>query len=347
MVRGADLHQDLLRWSVASASNDHRLGGHEAPPAIMSVYTGDYVAAVIDSLINGKPMVAPKQHASIGVDYLPERIADNSDRNRTSPIAFTGNKFELRAVGSSQSTAFSNMVLNVLMADSFSFFADEISKLKQKGVSADQALRNVAVEALKKHQRIIYNGNGYSDEWKAEAKRRGLLNFVTTVDVLAAIPIEANVKLFESLKVFSPREFNAFLTADLESYIATQQLESEAIISLSNRHIIPASVRYQNVLLENSDSVPKALKEQIKGLIESAHTATNKLKNETKLMGNIPVLLDQAKHAVNNVKRCAGDLRIFLDSLEEVVGQEYWPYPTYEEILLTRHKKPNHCHNKE
>jgi len=331
----------LLRWSVASASNDHRLGGHEAPPAIMSVYTGDYVAAIIESLVSGKPMITPKQQNGIGVDYLSERIPDNSDRNRTSPIAFTGNKFEFRAVGSSQSPAFSNMVLNVLMADSFTFFAAEISKQKQKGVSIEQALRTVVVDALKKHQRIIYNGNGYSDEWKAEAKKRGLLNYTTTVEVLEAVPIEANEKLLENFKVFTPKEFSAFITADLEAYLCTQQLEADSLISLSNRFIIPAAVKYQNDLLLHAASIPTGLKDTLKELIDSAYTNTQHLVKETKGISKGATVLDQAKIASTKVKKAVAELRVVLDTLEDTVGQGYWPYPTYEQILLTRHKKPN------
>lgn len=340
MVRGADLRQDLLRWAVASASNDLRMGGHEAPPAIMSLYLGDYIGSLVDALIAGKKWNPPTPPGQIGIKYLPNRVPDVSDRNRTSPIAFTGNKFEFRAVGSSHTAATSNTILNICIAESFDFFADEIAKLKAKGASNEDAIRAVVTEALRNHQRIIFNGNGYSPEWHAEAKRRGLRNLGTTADTLEAVKTEENMQLFEKMKILNRKEFESFITVDLENYITTCQLEAEALIMLANRYIIPAAIQYQNALLRNSDSVPARMREELRNYIDSADAATRTLRASVAELGNQSSPNATAKYAANVVLERMGDCRKYLDLLEEIVGQSYWPIPTYEQILLTRHKRP-------
>jgi glutamine synthetase len=308
----------------------------------MSIYTGDYVGSLVDCLINGKKFIkiGPVQK-KIGIDYLPDREADDSDRNRTSPVAFTGNKFEFRAVGSSQSAAISNTMLNVLMADSFFYFAEEIKDKKQKGATVEQAIRAVSIEALKKHQRIIFNGNGYSKEWPIKAKELGLQNHISTADILEAVKTEENASLFERLSVFTRREFDSFVISDVENYLMTLQLESEALIQLSNRFIIPAAIEYQNDLLRNADSVPKEIKSNLKSLIESAYNSTNGVKEALKNMLATEDINASAKIGASQVKSKMVELRKYLDLLEENVGQKYWPIPTYQEILLTRHKVKN------
>jgi len=338
-IRGVDLHQDLLRWSIASASNDHRLGGHEAPPAIISVYLGDYVEDLVNTLL-GRPTkhnIKQNDYPSIGVDYLPRRERDTSDRNRTSPFAFTGNKFEFRAVGSSQSPAFSNKVLNVILADSFNYLNDELKKAFAKGGSKTDAMKKVVAETLQKHERIIFNGNGYSAEWQAEAKKRGLLNLKSTPDVLQVLKSEKNYKLFESLGVLSRREFDGFIEVDQTNYASTLNLEALATVTLANTYVIPAAIRYQNDVLLNAESVPKALRDNLKNLIQGAVDSTATLKKsiaelQTKSTEDAP------RYACDTIKEDMKKVRGYLDSLEECVDNKHWPYPNYETLLLTRHK---------
>jgi len=299
---------------------------------------GDFIGDLVDSICDGRPQKPYVTQPGIGVDYLPTRVPDDSDRNRTSPIAFTGNKFEFRAVGSSQSAACSNTILNICMADSFDVFATLLNQMKAKGMQTEKACRQIVKDFLVKHRRIIYNENGYTEEWKKEAKRRGLSNYVSTADVLNAIKTEANLNTFERMKIMTRKEFASFIEVELNAYVQCQQIESEAMVLLSNRYIIPAAVAYQNELLRHPDSVPLELKKQMKSLIESAWNATAKLKSVSAELVAIEDLSKAALFGAKEVKTGMKDLRIQLDNIEELVDQKFWPIPTYEQILLTRHK---------
>jgi glutamine synthetase len=206
-------------------------------------------------------------------------------------------------------------------------------------------VRQIVREFLTKHRRIIFNGNGYSAEWRAEAAKRGLKNYVSTADVLGVIKTEENFKTFESLKIMTRKEFEAFVEVDLVSYVQAQQLESEAMVVLSNRYLIPAAIAYQNEVLKNADSIPKGLKQHLKDSIEHAYKATNELKDSVKKLVAFSDLQQAAQHGATETKQKMRELRAVLDQIEETVDQKFWPIPTYEQILLTRHKKTEQQQN--
>jgi glutamine synthetase len=208
-----------------------------------------------------------------------------------------------------------------------------------QGVETEKAVRQIVKDYLSKHRRIVFGGNGYSAEWRSEAESRGLKNYISTADVLGAIKTEANYATFESLKIMTRKEFEAFVEVDLTSYVQVQQLESEAMVVLANRYLIPAAIAYQNEVLKNADSVPSALRVSLKELIESAYKATAELKESSKTLTSIANLQAAAEFGAGDVKQRMRDLRVVLDNIEEIVDQKFWPIPTYEQILLTRHKR--------
>lgn len=337
LLRSVDTHQDLFRWATSGASNDHRLGGHEAPPAIFSVYLGDYIGAIVKALIDGEPVPKPtfpaqEQH----IPYLPSRKLDDSDRNRTSPVAFTGNKFELRCVGSSQAPAFSNFVLNVTSCESFEFFADEIEALKKKGIPTHDAAKQVAVEAFRKHYRIVNNGDGYAKSWPAEAEARGLLNCRTTPDALDAVSNSKTQKLLEKYNVLSKSEFEAHVLVDYTKYAQTILLEAGTLKNMSNKAILPATLRWQNAILVNADCVPSGMKQTLQTTIHKAYERTLDLEKKELALADMEGRV-AARYAVDVVVPAMTLLRESLDKLEDIVDQRFWPHPGYEEILLTRH----------
>ena len=232
-----DEHQDLLRVSVASAGNDHRLGANEAPPAIVSVFLGDELTAVLESIDNGTPYNDNYQREmTIGVDTLPPLPRDTTDRNRTSPFAFTGNKFEFRMVGSSFSIADCNTILNTIVASSLCEFADAL----EKADDFTTELNRIIAETIAKHKRIIFNGNNYADEWVTEAKKRGLLNLKSTVDAVPYLIKEKNVALFEKFGVLTPVELHARYEVMMENYVTVLSIESLTMLDIARKDILPA-----------------------------------------------------------------------------------------------------------
>ena len=337
-IQGVDEYQDFLRCSVASAGNDHRLGANEAPPAIVSIFLGDELTAVVDSIINGTNYTDPgKSVMRVGVDVLPAIPKDNTDRNRTSPLAFTGNKFEFRMLGSSQSIADSNVALNTIMAEELGRFADEL----EKSDNFDSALHNIVCRALTEHQRIIFNGNGYSDEWKEEAKKRGLSNHSSTASALPSYVAQKNIDLVTKHGIFTEAEFRARHEIHMEAYRKIVNIEALTSIDMALHQILPAAVRYTGVL---SDTLLK--KKQLgisstaeESLVKRLSSASDQLYEHCELLRQelsvVPVGNEEIMRYYHEVIVVRMDkLRQQADILEQLTDRSCWPYPTYSDLLF-------------
>ena len=341
VLRAVDLHADLLRVSVAHAGNDHRLGANEAPPAIISAYLGEQLADVVNSLIAGtsKGDTPRASTMKLGVTTLPPLPRDATDRNRTSPFAFTGNKFEFRAVGSSQSIATPNIVLNTIAADSLAFLADEIEK-RAKGVGLEVAVQQTVQETLKKHARVIFNGNGYSQEWQQEAERRGLLNLRNTVDAISHWSTEKNRALFEAFGVLTRKEVESRGHIMEEAYCKAIAIEAQSMLGLASTHVLPAAFSYQQRVAASVSAVRAAqstadVRPQEKllqtlagrigaliGAIETLQDAFEKAEKE-----HAPFYRDRVVPALAKVREGC-------DQLEVLVDDDLWPLPKYREMLF-------------
>jgi len=338
LLRGLDEHQDLLRWAISGISNDHRLGGHEAPPAIISVYLGDFVGALVDSIRTGKPAppgIDPK--LDLGVGHLPRRDRDNTDRNRTSPVAFTGNKFEVRGVGASQNPAHSNYVLNTLMADSFEFYAQEIEKKLASGKSVDAAVHDLLKDQFTKYHRIVNDGDGYSAQWPIEAAKRGLLNLKNTVQTLDQVNSDKSKALFARLGVLNNEEFDSHITIDYGNYSAAALLEGQCLRDMANKDIIPCAITYLNRV--RAAGGPAGLQDKLSKLINEAYSVNDQVTASCSHLSGLGDEKDGARYAVNTLGPQVKLLRGALDSLEDIVDRKEWPYPSYEELLLSRNSK--------
>ncbi|MDR1271704.1 MAG: glutamine synthetase III [Clostridiales Family XIII bacterium] len=343
VIKAVDDYQDLLRLAVASAANDHRLGRAEAPPAIISIFLGDDVTEVLEGIRKGKKSTSRSvTKMDIGVDVLPKFSRDVTDRNRTSPFAFTGNKFEFRMVGSSQSISGPLFVLNTIVADALAGFADRLEKVKAKDVKDEIAA--IIYETANKHERIIFNGNNYTDEWVSVAKKRGLLNLASTPDALSHYSDKKNVELFEKYGVLYPAEVKAREELKLEAYVTTLNIEALTMIEMAKRDIIP-------VVIEFSGSIANTIA-SLKGARASTKLETALLKEVSKYADKIGddvvnletalakvgadwSTLKTAKHYRKNVLTAMNGLRDTADALEQIVDREYWPLPSYGELLLS------------
>ena len=336
-VKGVDEYQDLLRCTVAYAGNDHRLGANEAPPAIISIFLGDELNAIIRSIVDGTNYVNPdKRNLRIGVDVLPAIRRDTTDRNRTSPLAFTGNKFEFRMLGSSQSISDPNTVLNTIMAEELGKFADVLEQAE----NFDDALHELVAAAFRDHQRIIFSGNGYSDQWKAEAARRGLSNFPSTAECLHSYLACKNVELVTKHNIFTEAEFRARHAIYTESYNKIVRIEARTTVDMAMRQILPAVLHYTRHLAEGLTAkqalgltcrADSELLQRITVLADSLYDSCEMLKV---LMSKIPESQDDAALYFNKVIIPAMDaVRSAADALEELTDKSYWPFPTYAELL--------------
>ena len=340
IIKAVDEYADLLRLSVASPGNDHRLGANEAPPAIISIFLGEELEAVVEALVEGKNYTsAGGTMFNVGVSSLPEFPKDTTDRNRTSPFAFTGNKFEFRMVGSNLNIGGPNTILNTIVANSLKEFADEL-----EGVSDFNAsLHELLVKTIKEHKRVIFNGNGYGDEWKAEAEERGLPNFISTVDVLPCLTEPKNVELFTRFGVYSEVELHSRKEILLENYSKTINIEALTAADMAKTEILPAVMKFGKDICDIAAS-KKAV--GIEPVVEMA-TATKVNDLTTALSENAARLSDailkaQATEGAEKMARAYHDevfalmqsLRAVADELETIVGEEYWPYPTYDELLF-------------
>ena len=341
-IKGIDEYQDLLRCSVASAGNDHRLGAHEAPPAIISIFLGDELTAVVDSIINGtKYREHGKSIMRIGVDVMPQIPKDTTDRNRTSPIAFTGNKFEFRMLGSSQSIAGPNIALNTIMAEELSRFAD----ILEKSDNFDADLQKLVCETLTAHQRIIFNGNGYSDEWQEEAARRGLSNLRSTAKAMPAYVSQKNIDLVTKRGIYTETEFRARYEIHLETYNKLINIEARTMVDMIMHQILPAAIKYSTDLACGINQKRQALGDGIKTIAESSlaeristccdrlYESAEKLHAELKSVPSESNLMASDYYCdviVPSMERIRKDA----DLLEKLTPQSYWPYPIYSDMLF-------------
>ena len=336
-IKGIDEYQDFLRCTVAHAGNDHRLGANEAPPAIVSIFLGDELTAVVDSIINGTNYTDPdKSVMRIGVDVLPQIPRDTTDRNRTSPLAFTGNKFEFRMLGSSQSIAGPNIVLNTIMAEELAQFAD----ILEKADDFDKALQSLICDALTKHQRIIFNGNGYGEEWKQEAQKRGLSNFSSTATALPTYISRKNLDLVTSHGIYTESEFRARYEIHLETYVKHIRIEAKTMVDMSLHQILPAAMRYssdlaQAVLRKKELGIPAIAETdltcRISKAIDSLYANTEQLAADVK---KIPANSEEATdYCADVLVTGMNRVRKDADILEKLTDKSYWPYPIYSDML--------------
>ena len=341
VIKAVDEHQDLLRVSVASAGNDHRLGANEAPPAIVSVFLGEELTEIVDCLTTGCPYNGrAKTDMTIGVDVLPPLPKDTTDRNRTSPFAFTGNKFEFRMVGSAFSVSGPNIVLNTIVADSLKQFADELVDAKDFTGS----LHNLIVKVLKDHKRIIFNGNNYAAEWVVEAEKRGLLNWTSTVETLPHFADDKNIKLFTTHKVFSETEIRSRTDILLENYVKVISIEAFTMLEMARKDILPSVLSYTKAIADEVIS-KKAVLVSLdvsaeEALLTKLSTLTGLLSKKIEALANAMAdngesdHLKHAKHSRDHLIPAMAELRAVADELETIVAKAYWPYPTYGDLLF-------------
>ncbi len=337
-IKGVDEYQEWLRCTTASAGNDHRLGAAEAPPAIISIFLGDELNAVVDSIISGTNYKDPEKGVMrIGVDVLPAIPKDTTDRNRTSPLAFTGNKFEFRMLGSSQSVSGPNIALNTIMAEELAQFADELEQAED----FDAALQQLVCRALTEHKRILFDGNGYSDEWKEEAARRGLSNLANTADCMPHYISQKNIDLVTKHHIFTENEFRARYEIHIEAYNKILNIEALTSIDMIRHQILPAALKYTEHLAQGI-----LAKQQIgvschaeKSLIQNLSAASDALydlcvKLDTDLQ-KVPAESNEAAQYYHDV--IVPDMeraRHEADTLEALTDKSYWPYPTYSDLLF-------------
>ena len=342
IIKGIDEYADLLRISASSAGNDHRLGATEAPPALISIFMGEELQGVLDALEAGTSYKSESKVFEIGVDALPDFPKDSTDRNRTSPFAFTGNRFEFRMVGSSDNIGCPNSLLNAIVAGELSDIAD-----KMEGVPADKfddELKSLLVSIIKDHKRIIFNGNGYSDEWVAEAEKRGLPNFRSTVDCVPHYADPKNIALLEKFGVLSEKEIKARMEVLLENYAKTINIEALTMIDMAKKKYIPTCIAYTKELcdavavkksLEICPCVEKELAEKVSGLTKDAYTATNKLEEAVAAAAaKDSCVLDMAKSYREEVIPVMDALRAAVDGLEVILPSCKWPVPAYSDIIF-------------
>lgn len=342
IIKAVDDYQDLLRISVASAGNDHRLGANEAPPAIISIFLGDDLTEVLDSFEDNKTYTKKDiTKMEIGVDVLPNFRKDTTDRNRTSPFAFTGNKFEFRMLGSTFSLSGPNVILNTIVSETLSQFADTL----EKSNNFDDDLMSLIKSTIKSHKRILFNGNNYSDEWVKEAKNRGLLNLKTTVDALPYFISDKNIKLFKKHNVFTESEVHSRYEILLESYCKTINIEALTMSEMVKKDIIPAVSSYINDLSNTALSkkslssnincdLENKLVSKLSDLLSSLYEETLKLDDRLLKTKNYSDILSCANYYKDTILSSMSSLRKTYDQIEPLVGRKYLPYPTYEDLLF-------------
>ncbi len=348
VIRAVHRHQDLMRIAVSTAGNDHRLGGHEAPPAIMSVFLGDQLTDILMQLASGGA-TASKKHGllGLGVKTLPAVPRHAGDRNRTSPLAFTGNKFEFRAVGASQSVSFATVVMNLIVTEAL----DEMTTMLEDRLTArtkkkdfERAVGEVLREVLAGCEQIVFEGDGYSVDWHEEAASRGLLNLPTTLDALEMLPSEKNIELFEKYDVLTEREVRSRHEIGLEQYFFTINIEAETTESIARTMILPSAVRYLHELVQTIEdgedvgidcTAARETAEEVATHLNKLRAAIRELVMHNKELGGDDVY-SKSVHMRDNVRPAMDQVRHWADRLERMIPHDYWPLPTYREILFVK-----------
>ena len=343
IMKAVDIHADLLRESTAVPGNDHRLGAAEAPPAIISIFLGEQLEDVIDQLCSTGSAAHSIQGGVLktGVTTLPDFAKDATDRNRTSPFAFTGNKFEFRMVGSSDSVSSPNVVLNTIVAEAFKQAADQLEKAED----FDMAVHDMIKELFAKHRRIIFSGNGYSDEWVEEAERRGLPNLKSGIDSVSALITEKAVHLFEKFSVYTKAELEARAEIEYESYAKTINIEAKTMIDMAGKQIVPAVVAYTTQLAKSLSAVRDACPEadvsvqkelilETSDLLSEVKVALAALEEKAGIAAGISNSKERAYYCLENVTTAMKALRIPVDKLEMIVDKELWPFPSYGDLIF-------------
>ena len=343
VIKAVDDYQDLLRLSVATAGNDHRLGANEAPPAVVSIFLGDELTAVLDAIENDTPYSsAEKTVMKLGVHVLPRFMRDTTDRNRTSPFAFTGNKFEFRMLGSSNSIACANIMLNSAVAESLKTYADRLEKAED----FETALHDMIKETIKKHKRIIFNGNGYDEAWIKEAtEKRGLLNLRTTPDALPTLLEKKNVDMLTSHKVFSLAEIRSRYEITLDNYCKTVKIEALTMVDMARKEILPAVEAYAKELsdayIAKSAVIPGIAGKYEKGVIAKLSTLADEIDTAAAALDAAVIRFNaisdttEASCMIRDViLQKMAELRVVCDEAETVTAEKYWPFPTYDKLLF-------------
>ena len=344
VIKAVDDYQDLLRLSVATAGNDHRLGANEAPPAVVSMFLGDELTAVLDAIENDAPYSgSEKTMMKLGVHVLPKFTRDTTDRNRTSPFAFTGNKFEFRMLGSSNSIACANIMLNAAVAESLKIYADRL----ENADNFEIALHKMIKKTIKDHKKIIFNGNGYDDAWIKEAtEKRGLLNLRTTPDAMPAMLSEKNVKMLTSHRIFSPAELHSRYEILLENYSKTVNIEALTMVDMAKKEILPAVEKYTKSLADTLAAKKAAVAglpckyetatvTKLSELSDSIADATDDLEAEIEKFQAIEDVTEAANDIRDVILDKMDSLRAVCDEAETITAKEFWPFPTYSDLLFS------------
>ena len=342
VIKAVDDYQGLLRAAVATAGNDHRLGADEAPPAVISVFLGDELTAVLDAIENDKPYsAAEKSVMKLGVHVIPKFTRDTTDRNRTSPFAFTGNKFEFRMPGSSDSIACANIMLNAAVSESLKFYADKLEGAKD----FEAELHDLIKDTIKEHKRIIFNGNGYDDEWLKEAEKRGLLNLRTTPDALPELVKEKNVKMLTAHKVYSATELDSRYEALLENYCKAVLIEARTMVDMANTDILPSVSAFskklgeayaakKSVSPELECKYEKSLVSELSALLDDAACDVKELSDTVAALADVKDYAKKAEIIKDSIIPEMAKLRKACDKAETLTSEKYWPFPTYGKLLF-------------
>lgn len=346
VIKSVDDYQDLLRASVSSVGNDLRLGGDEAPPAIISIYLGEEITSILKAIENGNPYNLKKEDIfDMGIDILPKFSKDNTDRNRTSPFAFTGNKFEFRMVGSSSSISDTNTILNVIVANTLKEFADKL----ESSENLEFAVNDLLKETIKNHKRIIFNGNNYSALWEEEANKRGLLKLESSAKALPRLISEKSIELFTKNKIYTEKEIKSRCVAKIENYCKIVTIEAKVMLEMCKNDILPAGLKYKKSIVDilvnvksiNLDFdcyVEKMLLDNFSKVFKSFYEELQVLEDVcSKINYNDEIF--SLDYCFNNIIPLLERLRSKVDSLEKILPREIWPYPTYSELLYNRKTK--------
>ena len=342
VIKAVDEYQDLLRLSVATAGNDHRLGANEAPPAVISIFLGDELEAVLEAIESDSDYSSGKRaKMKLGVDVLPEFKKDTTDRNRTSPFAFTGNKFEFRMLGSSNSIACANIMLNSAVAEILQEFADKL----EESTDFDTDLHELIKDTIKEHRRIIFNGNGYGDEWMAEAEKRGLSNLKTTADCMPRLLDKKNADMLIKQSVFTKAELESRCEIMLENYVKAVNIEALTMADMARKEILPAIEAYVSSLAktalrkkELSESISsqyeKDVISKLSSMADLIYSRTGELEEATSKLKTVENIQDQANYIRDEILPKMSAVRVVADEAETMTDSKFWPFPTYGDLLF-------------